>query len=62
MENIIVIAIVALIVGLAITYIYKEKKKGATCIGCPFANSCGSCGGSCSCQNPNADYNFPQNQ
>lgn len=42
MENIIIIAVVALIVGLALGYIYKEKKKGKACIGCPFAGSCGS--------------------
>lgn len=34
-----VIAIVA-IVFFAARYIYKEKKKGTRCIGCPYADSC----------------------
>ena len=35
MQNFIVILIVAVIVGLASRYIYKEKKRGVKCIGCP---------------------------
>ena len=37
-----IIAVIAIveILGLAIRYIYKEKKKGTTCIGCPYADSC----------------------
>lgn len=34
-----IIAIV-LIVFFAVRYIYKEKKKGTKCIGCPYADSC----------------------
>lgn len=34
-----VIAIV-LLVFFAVRYIYKEKKKGTKCIGCPYADSC----------------------
>lgn len=34
-----VIAIVAA-VFLAARYIYKEKKKGKKCIGCPYCDSC----------------------
>ena len=37
MDNIIVIAIVALIVGLAVWYIRKEKRRGVQCVGCPLA-------------------------
>lgn len=48
MTNIIVIAVVVLILGLAIGYIVKTKKRGVKCIGCP-AGSCGSCSGSCGC-------------
>ncbi len=52
--NIIVIAILIVIIGGAIAYIVKEKKKGVRCIGCPAAGTCarsggkgnaGSCGG-----------------
>ena len=47
MENYIIIAIVLIIVGLAVAYIIREKKKGAKCIGCPYAKECGS--KTCSC-------------
>lgn len=40
MANIIVAAVLLIIVGLAIRYIIKEKKKGAVCIGCPHAGCC----------------------
>lgn len=39
-ENIIIIAIVALIVAFASLYIYKSKKRGNKCIGCPYGCSC----------------------
>lgn len=42
MSNIIVIALVALIVGAAVAYIIREKKKGVKCIGCPHAGECAS--------------------
>ena len=54
MTDIIVIAILTVLVGLAVGYIYKSKKSGKTCIGCPHAGQCGSashsggCSGSCS--------------
>ena len=48
MENFIILAIVAVIVALAARYIYKAKKKGAKCIGCPDGCSC-SCGKSGGC-------------
>lgn len=37
-----VIASLALIiiVGLALRYIIKEKKKGNKCVGCPYAGEC----------------------
>ena len=51
MDNLIVIAVVVLIVGLAGWYVWREKKRGAKCIGCPNSGSCsGGCGGSCGCK------------
>ena len=37
-----IIALIALaaILFFAGRYIYKEKKKGTACIGCPYADSC----------------------
>ena len=51
MVDFIIIALVAVIIGAVIRYIYKAKKSGAKCIGCPDAKSCsGNCSGcSCSC-------------
>ena len=40
MDNILVILVVALIVGLAVLYIHKQKKHGVKCIGCPNGCSC----------------------
>lgn len=45
MVNGIIIAVVVSIVGLAVFYVYKAKKKGQKCIGCPYGEQCnGSCG------------------
>ena len=40
MSDIIIIAVVIIIVALASLYIYKEKKKGNKCIGCPHSKEC----------------------
>jgi len=49
MENIIIIVIVLSIVSGIIFYLYKAKKRGETCIGCPCAKQCANrkngCGG-----------------
>ena len=52
MENVIIIAVVLLIVGIAGRYIYKAKKSGKKCIGCPDGCACSAgsgCAGGCSC-------------
>ena len=38
--DVILILVIIAIVGAAIAYIIKEKKRGVKCIGCPFAESC----------------------
>lgn len=40
MVDILIILILLLILGSAAWYVYKEKKKGNKCIGCPYADSC----------------------
>ena len=40
MINIIIILVIVAIVGAAVAYIVKEKKRGVKCIGCPYAQQC----------------------
>ena len=51
MVDFIIAVIVLSIVGSAAFYIYRAKKNGAKCIGCPDSKTCGgncgSCGGHC---------------
>lgn len=47
MENVIVIAVICILVGFASFYIYKSKKSGKRCIGCPDGGSCSK--SSCCC-------------
>lgn len=47
MENVILIIALAGILGGAVAYIVRAKKRGVKCIGCPSGGSCGK-KGSCS--------------
>jgi len=49
MENVIVVAILAVIVVAAVLYIVKEKKSGKKCIGCPYSGECAARKGKGSC-------------
>ena len=40
MANFIAGAVIVLLLGLSISYIYREKKKGTHCIGGPMAGNC----------------------
>lgn len=56
MENILIIAILLVIIGCAVAYVVKEKKKGVKCIGCPNAKICSmaqrkKCNGMCDSEN-----------
>lgn len=42
MVNLIIILVLTVIMGGAAFYIYKAKKRGQACIGCPHANTCAS--------------------
>ena len=60
MESIIVnVVVVLLLLAIAagiIWYLIRAKKRGETCIGCPYAKQCGSkCNGGCGCENTNTD-------
>ena len=52
MTDLIIILILIMIVGAAVAYIVKEKKRGTRCIGCPAGGNCPSRKGGhskCSC-------------
>ena len=52
MVDFIVVAILVAVIGSAVGYIVKEKKRGAKCIGCSACKSGGCCakeGGCGSC-------------
>ena len=38
--TLIAVIVIAAMLFFAVRYIYKEKKKGSACIGCPYAESC----------------------
>jgi len=42
MADFIIIVILLCIVGGIVFYLYRAKKHGETCIGCPYAKQCGS--------------------
>lgn len=42
MGNVVVIIILVIILGLSISKVISEKRKGVKCIGCPHSKSCGS--------------------
>ncbi len=46
MVDILAFAVLGLIIGGAAGYVYKAKKRGVRCVGCPHSESCG---GNCSC-------------
>lgn len=44
MVNVVIILVIVAIVGAAVAYIVKEKKRGVKCVGCPYAQQCASRG------------------
>lgn len=46
MENVIIVLILLAVVTGIIVYLVRAKRRGQTCIGCPYAKKCGGkCGG-----------------
>ena len=50
MENLIILAVVAVIITLSGRYLYRAKKRGVKCIGCPSGCSCNGKSGGCHCE------------
>ena len=60
MKNVIIVLILTAVAAGIIWYLVRAKKRGETCIGCPYAKQCGGkCSGSCSCNNLNYDNKNP---
>ena len=51
MTDIIFTVILAAILGSAAWYVYKAKKRGVKCIGCPVEGGCSGCCTSCAARN-----------
>ena len=49
METVIVVVILVVILAGAGLYVYKAKKSGRKCIGCPDGCNCGKESSCCSC-------------
>lgn len=49
MDNIIIIAVILIIIGVAAWYIIKSKKSGKKCIGCPDSGCCSKKNNGCNC-------------
>ena len=45
MKDLITLIIILVILGFAIGYIVRSKKKGVKCIGCPSGGNCTKCRG-----------------
>ena len=55
MTDMIIILILVIILGAALSAMKKEKAKGVTCIGCPDAHACEMRRNGQSCQEKNYD-------
>ena len=47
MSDWILVGVIALILALAAGYVYRAKKQGRKCVGCPSGGSCSGCSGDC---------------
>ena len=58
MKNVVVLLILVAIAAGIIWYLVRAKRRGETCIGCPYAKQCGSkCSGNCHNETIKADEN-----
>ena len=54
MKDIIIIVAIAAVIGAAMFYIIRAKRRGEKCIGCPYAKECGGkCGSAKQQSEPN---------
>ena len=43
MVDLMLIVVIAAIIGGIVRYLYRGKKRGEICAGCPHAKQCGGC-------------------
>ena len=61
MDDVIVVLILLAIVAGILWYLFRAKKRGQTCIGCPYANQCADKrGDERSCSSITTDYKEDQ--
>lgn len=41
MQNLMLIIVIAAVLGAVVWYLRWEKKRGKTCVGCPYGGCCG---------------------
>ena len=63
MTDFVVVMVLVMIVGLAVTYMVKAKKRGDKCIGCPSGGKCkaNKNNSSCCCCNCDAQNSSEDN-
>lgn len=49
MTDFIAIVILAVVLFAAARYLYRAKKRGVKCVGCPSGSCCGKSGSECHC-------------
>ncbi len=54
MDVIVILILLAIAAGI-VFYLVRAKKRGQTCIGCPYAKQCGGKCGGCGHQDQDAD-------
>ena len=48
MQDLLIALLLVMIAVAIVVYLYRAKKRGQVCIGCPYAKQCtGKCGGRC---------------
>lgn len=63
MSDLILGLVLLVLIGAAVKYIIKAKKKGIKCIGCPEGASCGrKQSGGCSCCSVPDDFKIEKNK
>ena len=50
MVNVIAVLVLLVVVAAAAGYVYKAKKSGQKCVGCPHAKQCAARANGCGCQ------------